>query len=134
MTIKMTYVEEMRIKRKLNRGNLSDLFKLIITDSEFDEFFTREFQQDAKALDAFLTENVSIDVYYEYCADIRANVTLHSSEKLDDDEIAEKISGGWSNFSNDPEIEYADCIARFSLEFRNDSVALISSRELDIAA
>ena len=132
MTIKMTYTEMMLIESKLNEDDtLEKMFSMIALDSAFEELFEREFDSNAKALNAFLQKNAKIDFSYEYRTNVNLNVTVLSNKKLDSEEIETEIECNnvdnlcLNEFSDD-----VDCIVRAKISFADDSVEFVSAKEL----
>ena len=132
MTIKMNYSETMLIESKLNEDDtLEKVFSMIALDSAFEELFEREFDSNAKALNAFLQKNAKIDFSYEYRTNVNLNVTVLSNKKLDSEELETEIE--YNNVDNlcvNGCFDYVDCIVRAKISFADDSVEFVSAKEL----
>ena len=128
----MTYTEMMLIESKLNEDDtLEKVFSMIALDSAFEELFEREFDSNAKALNAFLQKNAKIDFSYEYRTNVNLNVTVLSNKKLDSEELETEIECNNADklYLNDC-FDYVDCIVRANISFADDSVEFVSAKEL----
>ena len=132
MTIKMNYSEKMILESKLNEDDtLEKLLSIIILDSAFEELFDREFDSNAKAVNAFLQKNAKIDFSYEYRADVNLNVTVRSNKKLDSEELTDEIEyNNVDNLEVNDRLYDFDCIVRANISFADDSVEFVSAKEL----
>ena len=132
MTIKMTYTEMMLIESKLNEDDtLEKMFSMMALDSAFEELFEREFDSNAKALNAFLQKNAKIDFSYEYRTNVNLNVTVLSNKKLDSEELETEIEcNNADNLYLNDCFNYVDCIVRAKISFVDDSVEFVSAKEL----
>ena len=127
MTIKMNYSEKMILESKLNEDDtLEKLLSIIILDSAFEELFEREFDSNAKAVNAFLQKNAKIDFSYEYRADVNLNVTVRSNKKLDSEELTDEIEyNNVDNLEVNDRLYDFDCIVRANISFADDSVEFV---------
>ena len=132
MTIKMSYSEKMILESKLNEDDtLEKLLSIIILDSHFEELFEREFDSNAKALNAFLQKDAKIDFSYEYRTNVNLNVTVLSNKKLDSEELETEIEcNNADNLYLNDCFNYVDCIVRAKISFVDDSVEFVSAKEL----
>ena len=119
MTIKMRFLEWKRLENSLEENDTIDkVYSMIVLDDGFKDLFQREFNSNAKEVYEFLQQHAKIEFEYEYTASIRANATLTSKHKLDDDELTNQIDNRDFDYLNlTHSLDYIECITHTSLHF-----------------